>query len=385
MRARRSSGATTACLLLLASPLFGQPRLKTYETRYYVIHSDLDRRAVREAESRISAMAEMYYERTKGFGGVITRKLPVYLFSRPEDYYAAGGMPGSAGVFTGDKLMAIAGERTGGATWYVVQHEGFHQFVHAVIGGDIPIWVNEGLAEYFGQAIYTGDGYVTGVIPPRRLARLQGWIREGQVKSIPRMMTTSHAVWNVGLNIVNYDQAWSMVYFLAHAENGRYQRAFLQFIADVSRGMRWEHAWKKNFGTGTRTFEEKWRRYWTDMPAHPTADRYAEATVATLTSFYARAFSQRQIFGTFEEFHQAAGAGQLKCHPDDWLPSNLLREALQQVEGSGRWEVRKRPGGYQLVCIMADDTELVGAFKISRRRVRPGSVKVSIRKPRKRR
>ena len=34
----------------------------------------------------------------------------------------------------------------GSRTWHVVQHEGFHQFVFAVIRGEIPTWVNEGLA-----------------------------------------------------------------------------------------------------------------------------------------------------------------------------------------------------------------------------------------------
>ena len=362
---------------LLSGSVAGQTRLKTYETRYYIIHTDLDRDAVREADSRITAMAEMYYERTRGFGGAITRKLPFYLFSTRQEYYAAGGMPGSAGFFDGQRLMAIAGQSTDATTWHVIQHEGFHQFVQAFIGGDIPIWVNEGLAEYFGQGIFTGDSYVTGVVPPERLARLQKWIEQGQAKSIAEIMTTSHALWNAGLSQVNYDQAWSMVHFLAHAGRGRYQSAFNGFIGDVSRGMKWEHAWRKNFGSGTREFEEQWRQYWLNMPADATEDLYAEATVATLTSFYARAFSQRQIFQTFEAFCDAARAGTLKSNPDDWLPPSLLRDALQQADQSGQWQVRKRAAGYALVCTLADGTTLTGSFKVRGRRVQGGSVKVT--------
>jgi len=372
----RAPGA--GLLLALVAPLAAQTRLATYESRYYLLHTDLDRDAVREAELRITAMAEMYYERTRGFGGQITRKLPFYLFRRPEDYYAAGGAPGTAGIYDGQKLMAIAGAETGEATWHIIQHEGFHQFIHAFIGGDVPIWVNEGLAEYFGQSIYTGDGYVTGVIPPPRLARLRGWMQAGKVKTIQEMMKTSHAAWNADLSAANYDQAWSMVHFLAHAEDGRYQPALNGFIKDVSRGMAWEHAWRNNFGTGTREFEEKWRRYWLGLPASPTAELYAKATVATLTSFYARAFSQQQVFGTFEEFRAAAQTGRLKCHPDDWLPPGLLKEALGQVEAVGRWQVERQTTGYALVCTMSDGTRLSGTFKVSGRRVSPGSVRVAI-------
>jgi hypothetical protein len=378
----RTFWVSTLTLGLLAGPVFGQARLKTYETPYYIIHTDLDRNAVREARSRITSMAEMYHQRTKGFAGRITRKLPFYLFSGVKDYYAAGGLEGSAGVFTGDSLMAVAGQETSGATWRIIQHEGFHQFVHAVIGGDIPIWVNEGLAEYFGQALYTGDGYVTGLIPPRRLARLQQWIEGEQARPLDEVMMTSHAAWNAGLSIINYDQAWSMVHFLAHAENGRYQPAFNGFIKSVSRGMRWEDAWRKNFGTGTRAFEQKWRQYWTQMPPDATATRYVEATVATLTSFYARAFSQRQVFRSFADFEQAALAGQLKCHPEDWLPPRLLEDALLQHDDCGQWQVRKRTGRYELVCTMQDGTLLTGTFKVRSRRVVPTSVKVTIRKPR---
>jgi hypothetical protein len=366
-----------AFALLLALPAFGQGQLKTYETRYYILHTDLGSDAVREAEARITALAEMYYARTRSFGGEITKKLPFYLFSDPLDYYAAGGMPGSAGVFDGQRLMAIAGEHTSPTTWYIIQHEGFHQFLHAFIGGDIPVWVNEGLAEYFAQSIYTGDGFVSGVVPPERLARVQSEIRDRQMRPIASMMTTSHAAWNAELDAVQYDQAWSMVHFLAHGEGGRYQQSFNDFIRDISRGMKYEHAWQKNFGTGTGAFERRWRTYWLEMSPDATFERYATATVATLTSFYARALSQRQVFESFEAFCEAARAGRLKQHADDWLPPSLLANALTRAPECGEWEVRKRGGRFALICTMKDGTKLTGTFTVRNRRVKPDSVKVT--------
>src|SRR5262249_41625793 len=163
------------------------------------------------AAARITAMAEEYHERTKGFAGQITKKLPFYLYSQAEDYYAAGGMKGSAGVFDPrtQKLMAIGDPRLGDERWRIVQHEGFHQFAMAVIRGDLPIWVNEGMAEYFGESIFTGDGYVTGIVPPSRGARIKKWIAEGNALSIQEMMKLRHETWNAQLSLVNYDQAWS--------------------------------------------------------------------------------------------------------------------------------------------------------------------------------
>src|SRR5690242_10590675 len=85
--------------------------LKTYETRYYVIRTDLNEEQAKEAAVRMTRMAEEYVRRTQGFSGKITQRLPFYLFRHEEDYEAAGGPAGTAGVFTGEKLMAWAGDR----------------------------------------------------------------------------------------------------------------------------------------------------------------------------------------------------------------------------------------------------------------------------------
>src|SRR5262249_6657014 len=150
-----------------------------------------------------------------------------------------------------DSLMAMvapdaAGE-PGQYTWHTIQHEGFHQFARAVIGGELPIWVNEGLAEYFGEGVFTGDGMVTGVIPQDRLERVRDLINSKRFKGMKEMMLLPHSEWNKKLKMENYDQAWSMVQFLAHGENGKYQRAFGGFMRSLSTGHQWQQAWQANF------------------------------------------------------------------------------------------------------------------------------------------
>lgn len=382
--------ALAGCVLLagliclgLSRPAVAGGKLRAYKTKYYTIYSDLPAERVAEAKLRIERMAEAYYQRTKGFAGRITKRLPFYLFSDPADYYAAGGVRGSAGLFDGKKLMMIAGSANSPATWRVMQHEGFHQFVAAVIGGRFPAWVNEGMAEYFGDSVFTGDGYVTGVIPPERLARLQRWIAEGHTVSMSKMLKMTQGQWNAQLSITNYDQAWSMIYFLAHADNGKYQPRLNAFIRDVSHGTDPSNAWTKEFGRGTaRAFEQRWRDYWSKMPPDPTADLYAKATVAKITSFYARTFSQRQTFRSFETFLEAARSGKLRQAREDWLPPGLLTEALREVPRAGTWQIEKLPGRFQVVCIRPDGTRLIGTFRVANQRVVPGSVKVIVRTPR---
>lgn len=337
--------------------------LPKFETRYYIIHSPLDRDTLREAAVRIDRMAETYYDRTRGFAGEIRKRMPLYLFDRLADYHAAGGRPGSAGVFDGRRLMAVLGAGPHSDRWSTVQHEGFHQFADAVITGDIPMWVNEGLAVYFEHGIFTGDDYVTGIIPPARLARVKQLIRTDAVKTIPQMMQISMQDWNAELSFVNYDQAWSMVHFLAHAEGGKYQRAFDGFLRSISNGEMWDDAWITQFGRGTAEFQAQWREYWQTMPDDATAELLTQATVATLTSFLARAVAGRQEFDSADAFFAGAEAGEIEIPAHGWLPMSLLETALESRD-DGTWSFRGKGKRVQLVYEAPDGVVWTGSFKL---------------------
>lgn len=350
--------------------------MKQYQTPYYVIHTDLSEEGVREAVVRMTRMAEEYRQRTRDFSGAIRSRLPFHLFSDKNDYYAAGGPRGSAGVFMGSKLMAIAGSRTNNWTWHVVQHEGFHQFARAVIGGDLPIWVNEGMAEYFGEAVFTGDGFVSGVIPPARLARIKKTIQDGRFKSIQSMMMLSHAEWNAEMSHMNYDQAWSMVQFLAHGEEGKYQRAFASFMVAIGKGQNWEQAWLANFGKAD-AFEVRWKEYWLGLDKNPTQELYTRGVVAVMTSFMARSQIQRQEFANFDALVQAGKSGQIKPPADDWLPVSLLDETLKVIKNAGDWSLEALPTRQSQIVLKArDGLRYVGTYQRMGTRVKSVDVEI---------
>ncbi|HTL28154.1 MAG TPA: DUF1570 domain-containing protein [Tepidisphaeraceae bacterium] len=359
------------CVVSFSLSLAADP-LRTIETKYYVIHTDLPDLAAREAAVRITMMAEEYHNRTQSFSGRIDQKLPFYLYQNVDDYVAAGGLKGSAGEFNGSALMAVAGEKTTGLTWQIIQHEGFHQFAHSVIRGELPPWLNEGLAEYFGEAIFTGDGYVDGVIPPWRANRVRDRIEKGEFKSMREMMNLPLRDWNRHLAQANYDQAWSMIQFLAHGENNKYQRAMEQFMSDVSKGTPASRAWEKNFGGTIETFESRWKEYWTRLPENPTAKLYAKAVTAILTSYTARAYSQGQTFKTFEDLATAGQNEQIKMSDEAWLPPQLLKEGLQAVEAMKKkgatFELKNasRSNTPQIICTMGDGSKAIGSFSFPR-------------------
>ncbi len=349
-------------------------KLKLYESQYYMVYTDLGPEEAREAVLRMTRMAEEYHTRTAAFSGAIDHKLPFYLFAHREDYIKAGGRRDTAGVFTGSYLMAAAVPQANhpgtisSFTWHVVQHEGFHQFAHAVIHAHLPIWVDEGLAEYFGEAQFTGDGYVAGLIPAGRLRQIHLGLDKKIFKTVNDIMNLTQLEWNGALAVANYDQAWSMTHFLVHADAGKYQSAFSAFINDMSHGKAWDAAWQNNFG-GSEGFEDKWKEYWNKLSGNPTLNLYSRVTVSVLTSFLGRAYSQKQTFDNFKEFREM-DVKQLKAAPADWLPPALFVYNVLQVkkiEEIGGFFALVVPRGSrlpQLVCTLADGTKLIGSFTL---------------------
>ena len=356
-------------------------KLRAYDSPYYVIHTDLDMDTVREAYGRLTTMAKEYHRRTKSFAGAIRRKFDFHLFSSAEDYYAAGGLAGSAGVYTGRRLMARADEKIGRGVWQVVQHEGWHQFADKVIGGKLPIWVNEGLAEYFGQAIWTGDGFVTGVIPPGRLKRVQKLIRRGKMLGVLDMMRMSHTEWNGQLASRNYDQAWSMCHFLIHGDDGKYKDAFESFISDLSRGRPWRQAFQARLGRNVTAFQKRYNKWWLALDGEATRDLYVQSVVQTLTSYLARAQVLKLKFkGDVKAFFGAAREGKIQVDPKRhrklWLPPSLLADALKQAEGLAEWSLTSQKGLLRLRLRLPDGATFLGRFVL--RGARPPEVKVEV-------
>jgi hypothetical protein len=262
--------------------------------------------------------------------------MPFYLFRSKDDYLAAGGLPNSAGMYISDgRLLALGGDHLDDRTWHVVQHEGFHQFAAAVIRGDLPPWLNEGLAEYFGEALFTGDGFISGVIPNWRMQRVRSEIAtdtpDKKFTPLDRFMQITHDQWNSDITVRNYDQAWSLVQFLAHADNGRYQQSFSKLMIALSKNKPFPEAWRSTIGS-TTGLEDRWQQYWSHLPDDPTRDLYIQATVARLTSFLARAASQRQSFPDFESFLSNARTASLKSSPEQWLPPELLTQAITDAD-----------------------------------------------------
>jgi hypothetical protein len=358
----------------------GPRKMRTFDTPHYMLTTDIPDAYAREADLRMTRIFEEYTRRTASFANSFSGKFPFFMYENREDYYKAGGLPGSDGVFGGGKLMAIAGEKANPEVWHIVQHEGFHQFAAMTIRARLPVWLNEGLAEFFGEAIWTGDNFVSGYIPPYRLKLVKKAIRAKEWK-FADMMAMSNEEWNANLTFENYTQAWAMTHFLAKGDNEKYQRAFSEYINQMNKGASPKDAWAHVFGQDVKGFQERCEKWWLALPDDPTADLLEKAEVQALTSILARAELQGQKYGDFDEFLAKARPTDLKLNRDMWLPPEFVEMAVKRAPRVGTWtlEAPKVKGQMpKLTCVSKGGERYVGAFVLQGRRV--GQVGVTLEK-----
>lgn len=281
MHWRKSSRAWVgmlAALLLahIAAPASNGQGLRQTSSHYYTIQTNASARDVTTIAKHMDLIFAEYAKRFSIFGTQIKQRMPLYLFRTQNDYQRFLHKHGINGVGTGG-MFFIRPRVRGLATWVegrqrritleTLQHEGFHQFAHACIGTSLPLWVNEGLAEYFGAGILTNSVFRIGIAGERRVEAIKIAIREKKTFGFDELLGMTAGRWQKNLLVkprgrLQYDQSWSMVHFLIHGDDGIYRNAFNYYLKLVAKGTESRAAFATAFGAkDTRAFRRRWEKY----------------------------------------------------------------------------------------------------------------------------
>jgi hypothetical protein len=120
-----------------------------------------------------------------------------------------------------------------------LQHEAFHQFAYFAINRRLPIWLNEGMAQQFEEGIWTGEKFLLGQAPPRRIRQLQADLRANRLVPFDTFLKLTPGEWaenlhaNVAAGTTYYNQAWGMAYFLRYGPEAKYLQLFAEFLAKL--------------------------------------------------------------------------------------------------------------------------------------------------------
>jgi hypothetical protein len=104
-----------------------------------------------------------------------------------------------------------------------LRHEATHALLHSEVG-DLPLWLDEGLAEYF-EGPEGRQGY-----NPEHVARLPDDLKSGWRPDLARLETLANVR---DMSPRDYRESWAWVHFLLNDGRGRGKAALLAYLADV--------------------------------------------------------------------------------------------------------------------------------------------------------
>lgn len=161
------------------------------------------------------------------------------LYSSDFNYFAEGGMPGSAGAYSrthaallapissiGIKMVNGRMQVDRSESTEVLIHEITHQMMNAWLP-HLPMWFTEGAADYVAMADYVHGKFVLNQMENRLrfyLTRRQPTGNPPEIRSIPELMGMSPQTWNEAVSSIpkvasmNYSSATMMVYYFYHLD-----------------------------------------------------------------------------------------------------------------------------------------------------------------------
>jgi hypothetical protein len=150
------------------------------ETEHFWIH-------YRKRGETVARLCEKHYETIREFFGnrpdrLGGRKSRVFAFADAADWGAFAekiGQPWVVGITRGNEFFYLMTDEKGRVDTQgrTQAHELTHLVFHRFFDGDVPLWLNEGIAEYFGQretSTLTEFRQRMGSSPPYHLGKLMG-------------------------------------------------------------------------------------------------------------------------------------------------------------------------------------------------------------------
>ncbi|MCI0402352.1 MAG: tetratricopeptide repeat protein [Acidobacteria bacterium] len=143
------------------------------------------------------------------------------------------------------------------------QHVVFHEYIHLVLAlnlGRVPIWLNEGVAEYYERTQINKAEFVTGEYHPGSWQVLQ-MNKPIPLASLVRMDYNSEPFRDQKQVELFYAQSWLLVHYIMVGDEGKHRPQFNKFIQLLLRGQDQDTAFTEAFGTDYRGMEQNLRGY----------------------------------------------------------------------------------------------------------------------------
>jgi len=218
------------------------------ETAHFMIKTDINQDKCDLYGGQLETMYKYYCEvlDIKENKNAPPRKKKVYVFNTEEGYqtYAEFSTQDRAEYTLGyyhphyQELLVFERPTKEAQVIKVLYHEGFHMTIDAVLP-KIPIWLNEGFAEYFFGTELTLQGKAWQIAKKgqmtERIDSLQYGMQSGGAVSFETIMNESREEY-YSEAYIRYGQGWSLVHFFLHYKQGVYKNVLMDYIKALKKG-----------------------------------------------------------------------------------------------------------------------------------------------------
>jgi tetratricopeptide (TPR) repeat protein len=186
----------------------------------------------------------------------------------------------------------------------------FHEYVHALVRNsyaDAPLWLNEGLAQYYSEFALSQDRRRVGL--GRQLThRLDALAREEflPLETLLSVEASSAHYQQHDRHPVFYAQAWALVHYLLNEASGARRAQLARYLELASAGKTVEESFREAFKVDFRQMEGELRAYVRAAHYRERSESFAEAVPLDAKS-ESRALTDAQVQATLGDLLLHAG------------------------------------------------------------------------------
>ncbi|MFH2000568.1 MAG: DUF1570 domain-containing protein, partial [Planctomycetota bacterium] len=183
-------------------------------------YSDIDENLCREAARLLEESFTSYLVHLEKIGDIEKKKFPVYLFSGQAGYLMylrdltiLDNIQSLGCYVPALRQLMIWNTPDRESMLRTIRHEGFHQYMHR-LSEEPPIWLNEGLAEYYEIAERVGGDWKLGKTHPDHVHTLA--VRKQERIPLKEFLHCSASDFRKKTSLY-YAQSWAFIHFLRHS------------------------------------------------------------------------------------------------------------------------------------------------------------------------
>ena len=190
----------------------------------------------------------------------------VIVFKNDSSYKPFKSNPNVSGYFMpGEDVnyITLTSEKSGeDQPFRVIFHEYVHLLVENVLGATVPLWFNEGLAEYYSTFDIKED--YRHVILGDLIANHVLYLRETKFLPLRTLFAVDYRspFYNEGnkMNIF-YAESWMLVHYLLQGDSQKHRPQLAKFVDSLRAGTKIEDAFQQAFQENIESFEKDFKAY----------------------------------------------------------------------------------------------------------------------------